>query len=289
MGDYPLGQIFDEHDLEFQFRNDFAPQHTLLIGASGFGKTRTAMLLARQASENYPVTVIDPKGSYWGRNFIHINWRGFRFNPLLPSKNMPVRDLINYNATVTTDRSGGLIAFKGSLIKHFAELYAGWNGHPESCPCFDDLLAQIERQKVRRGCEEELLKKNIVIHTTGMISELASFFIEMILIWLFTYRIYNRQKGELRQFLIVDEAQSEIYARQKEWKQESAPVISSLTAQVRETGLALVVLAQRASALIPEIVNDSAQKGCFNLGDGNEVDIMGKAMGLYSSGCGSNL
>ena len=53
---------------------------------------------------------------------------------------------------------------------------------------------------------EELLERNVIHELDGLTEEFRGFIINMHLTWVFTFRITNNQRGELRQFLIFDEA-----------------------------------------------------------------------------------
>ncbi len=309
-GDWEIAPLIHRPDLIFNLKKSYANQHIGIFGATGLGKTHLAKIIAQGAvQDDVKVTGFDPKGGKWGRQFIHIHWRKFLFNPLNPPPRVSWEDYANYIAESFTDRMGGLVVFKTGFLDNLRTLYKKWNGKPETCPTLPELVQQIESSRpktyskdfgywstlrnrilhlnhgfpnasVRRGCEAQLLNKNIIIDTRGMIAEFASFLTEILLIWLFAYRLFNKKLDSLQNLVIVEEAQAAVFSKNKEKKLESAPVISTLVSQIREAEIGLVVVSQRASEVVSEVCSDARVKFALNPGDGTEGHFLGGVMTL---------
>lgn len=125
---------------------------------------------------------------------------------------------------------------------------------------------------------EELLNRNIVFELHGMLDQQARFWINIMLYWLFCYRIEKKERGnELKNLVIFDEAKSVFNPFHNE--NIGFPPITYMAAMLREFGVGLVASDQSAQ-LDNAIFANSYCKILFPLGSGEDLAKMQKAMSL---------
>ena len=289
-------------------------QNLLLSGRAGSGKTTLLMMMLLQFIKmKLPFTVLDFKRDY--RNLIRLsdklhiyNWKTFRFNPLAPPPNVDsiywtqiLSDVFfrsffpNYSATAS---KAVFMDVLGSMLLKDNKL---------SFPEFDTELKKIltgkfspkykERVRTFRGrikpmlqvlgdmfdCRagfpmDELLNKNVVLEFDGVSSEIQTFLVTSIFYWIFTYRINNTQRGDLKHCLVFDEAKM-VFS--KEFASGSSP-LSRLVSTAREFGEGLILSDQMPSSLGDAILANVYTQISLSLSSMKDIRGVSSAMGLSS-------
>lgn len=123
---------------------------------------------------------------------------------------------------------------------------------------------------------EQLLEKNVVFEFDGLTGEYQEFLVNMILHWVFSYRIDNGHRGGLRHVLVFDEAKM-VYAQNR-----AAPTayITRLTSMARELGEGLIVADQMPSSLGEAIKANVFATVALNLSSMKDIQATAYAMGL---------
>jgi hypothetical protein len=290
--------------------------HTFVGGATGFGKSTFARVLAESAHQEglKSIRIVDPKADEYlplaqkYSDFIVLKWNDLRFNPLLPPPNVPKTEWYQ------------------TIIGHLSQCFNFWQGaesyflrHIEIFEksgkeiTLSRLLQNVLSEKSRFGQKdamikstvvsrlemmnilfgdiintnstmlEALSKKNIIILTTGLMAESDSWLTEFMLLWEYTYRVYNPDKRNLAMH-IYDECQHRLFSSEKEKKiqKTSSALISKLVDQCRAMNIGICSLSQEPSTLLKVILNNSYLKIVFHLGSGSEIRVAAEALGLDS-------
>ena len=126
----------------------------------------------------------------------------------------------------------------------------------------------------------KLLKKNVVFELEVISSDFQNFIVEVLLAWVYHYRMSQGAREKLRQAIFFDEAER-IFDKNKEKRYESGvPLIDLITARTREFGEALIVADQEASKLTDSIKANTFVKIMLASGFGKDIDEMSEEMGL---------
>jgi hypothetical protein len=189
-GDYRLGTVLyaGRPVCPFALRESDMPQHVLIIGRSGAGKTNVGhLLVSGLLRAGKPFIVLDWRGNYrhFGKEqtvptFSLGQDESLSFNPLDPPANLSsgqreayLRDIISVVST-TYLPGHHLLTARGAeyfLLRALHHLSPG--GEPAT---FNDLLAYVEAQKTRSRCSEWRGAALTVLFrlTTGPIGRLAN-------------------------------------------------------------------------------------------------------------------
>lgn len=312
-GEMELGKVKDKQSIPFKHCLENLPMHILAAGTSGSGKTNFAKILVEQ-SLIYGVKNImisDPKSEYdefamKHPDFLLLRWDDLRFNPFKPPPMVPENEWTqtvighlsqSFNfwegvmsllfKLIDKDQKHGKVSNIHGLISEAEKIKAKFQ--------YKDYLtkatatSRLELMKFAFGkvitSQGEMLpvlrKKNYILQTTGMMSEMESWLLEFLLLWEYTYRRFNQEDSDLV-LHVYDESQHRLFNSEKEKniKKIGASIISKLVDESRSSNLAICALSQEPSTLIKAILNNSYLKLCFHLGSGEEVKIMQSAMGL---------
>lgn len=257
------------------------------------------------------IKIIDPKSEYSDiarkyPDFLLMRWNDLRFNPLTPPPNVPENEwfqtIVGHMSQCFNFWEGAeslLIRLLNKISKEIAkpavlDLYKALR---EETPRFKqkdilvmgtvasrlELMLHTFKEVVitEQTMLERLHNRHYIIQTSGLMSEVVSWLVEFLLLWEFMYRVFNPSKRELA-IHIYDECQHHLFNKEKEKnvKKISASIISMLIDEARSLNISIVALSQEPSVLLKSIRNNSYLKMAFHLGSGEEVKIMGQAMGL---------
>jgi hypothetical protein len=142
-----------------------------------------------------------------------------------------------------------------------------------------------ENLSVREGIPLEVLCEmpcSLEIH--GLRPTEANWFIEVILSWIYFYRLYQDHRGEkLRHVIIVDECHR-VFDKSKEFRQTAVevgtPIITIFPSQFRDFGTGLVFSSQQPSQVMNAVHANTIIKMCGNLSSGMDIESIADAMGL---------
>ena len=127
---------------------------------------------------------------------------------------------------------------------------------------------------------EKLLDKPVVLELDGMMDDTQNFFVEILLAWIYHYRLAQGQRGKFRHAIIFDEAKK-VFDKNKERSPESGlPVIDMITDRAREFGEAMIVADQELSKLTDSIKSNTCTKLMLSMVNGDDINHMAGCMGL---------
>ena len=170
-----------------------------------------------------------------------IRWQDFKFNPLKPPEHVDPLNWLQIFFDVFTQALDVRLGSKFILIDYIDQLYKEYDVYDggEYFPTILDLHALLkervrdkhtsvsDRNKIftclnkttalikRLGgvfdCSsgfplEELLNRDVVFELNGLSIELQAWLVNMLLCWVFNYRIASGKRGKLRNMIIFDEA-----------------------------------------------------------------------------------
>ncbi|MBN1868005.1 hypothetical protein JW916_12025 [Candidatus Sumerlaeota bacterium] len=123
---------------------------------------------------------------------------------------------------------------------------------------------------------DEILSHDVVLELDGLTAEYQEFFINILLYWIFTYRIENGQRGRLRHALVFDEAKL-VYARDRA---TPTSYITRLTCMSREYGEGILACEQMPSCLGEGIKANVFTTLALNLSSMRDIQATAYTLGL---------
>ena len=314
-----LGEIRNGNKRPFLYGKDLLNQHMLVTGMTGTGKTSLLLSIIIQVillSVN--VLVFDyGKKDYRIlkriddiKDLVVIPAKEFMINFLQvpPWVNPQEWAVIVINVfTKYFDLLSGSVSF---LLNYLIELYKDYGVFKDSgiYPTFYDLFDKIRYSSVR-GFRSSQIKdtvlsrievllslfgkafshskavhvdwiaaNNCVFEMSALIESVARFYTAMIIMGIFAIRISTGMRGNILQNLVVmDESQS-LFPKIGNYNIPRSP-LSQILAQSREVGIGFI-LANQSTDLDPGVFQNTRCKVTFNLGNGDDIRKISKAMSL---------
>jgi len=294
-------------------------QGMLVVGRSGSGKTNLFTHLMKQfIVKGIPTLNFDVKKDYRHLlkehpDIIVIPWEYLRLNPLKPPRGVSaIRWLQEFTEVFGHSQAllSGSKNFVMARLHRLFDLYGVFEGsdHYPTMLEFQEILNNTKYSMISKDaryletvrnrvntiilafdkvfdCEdglplEELLNRNVIIEMDGLMEDAQSFIIEILLVWIYNYRLAQGHRGELRHVILFDEAKK-IFDRNKEHMVEAGiPIIDIITDRAREFGEALIVADQEPTKLTDSIKANSYTKITLSLGSGKDIVEMSRCMGL---------
>lgn len=293
-------------------------KHLLAVGQSGAGKTSLFYTLISQLE--VPFWSFDRKQDYRHLiqdldDLLVLPWTELRFNPLVPPPGVLPRRWAQVVSEIFGHATALLSGSKNYLLKSIINLYRVYGLFDEVSPPYpslhelelvlelakisyvrkisnyrDTVLNRIESMNLGAGtifdCSEgydleELLERDVVFEFDGLSRDVQNFLMEIILAWVYEYRIAQTDRDTgLNHVFVLDEAK-QVFSVYKE-RQDAAgiPAIDDLTAKLREFGEGLIVGDQEASKLTDSIKANTYTKLLLSTGDRKQFDAMADSMHL---------
>jgi hypothetical protein len=301
-GEVYLGEVsfLNQSLYPFYLEKDFLLKHAGIFSQTGSGKSNLAMLIAMQLlKQGIPFIAFDIK-----RNFRELKaLRGpakelevftagrevkpLRINLLRPPFGMPQKvwnkklldimedifffgrgcsHVLREKLERTQDIREAL-----TLLKHERMKAGGRKGLwlDSGIARLDDLSTIADIINAKEGTKiEELLKKQVVIELDALSATERAFITEGILCWVYHYRLYQPEREQVKQILIIEEAQN--IFRERRNKLES--FTETMFRQSRELGIGLIYIAQNASRIPVTILQNTFTNICFNQNHRKDID-----------------
>ncbi len=293
-------------------------KHALVLGATGSGKTNLLYWIISQLLGKVGCWMFDRKEDFrhlirlFPDKLLVFNLaEDFRCNPLAPpAYTKPMKWLEIFvdlycraNNLLDGSKSMLLITMKDLYERH--KVYFGSRDYPS----FFELLEALKKLKVAGrsrsanykdslvnrlesylatntqlyDCSvgfdiEALLTKSVVFELAGLIDFQANFWINLLLYWVFAYRIGKKERGNrLLNLVVFDEAKSVFPPFEN--PALGFPPITYMISMLREFGTSII--ASDSSAHLNEIIfSNSKLKILFPLGSGDDLLKAARAMGL---------
>ena len=143
------------------------------------------------------------------------------------------------------------------------------------------LLSFSQLLDVDRGFRiEELLTKNVVLEMDGLLAENQTFLLNILLRYVFQYRISNGHRGRLRHIFLFDEAKT-VFDKKREFTKElGVSEVAQFTSKIREFGEGLVVADQMPTQLAESIKANVYTVLCLSQSGGPNIAEMSHSLGL---------
>ncbi|MBN2224088.1 MAG: ATP-binding protein [Deltaproteobacteria bacterium] len=293
-------------------------QHLLASARTGAGKTTFLRLLFSQLYLLIPCWFFDFKKDYrnfitQARHLLVFSWRDFKFNPLRPPPGTDPLKWIQVVADIFCMSFGLMAGAKSFIIDVLEELYRiyGVFDGSDTYPTMLDFHEMLERKDRKKGmaqddrgylartknkttasikilgkmfdCDqgyplEDLVDKNVVFELDGLIDELQVFLVDIILGWIFTYRIDKGERGQLRQVVFFDEA---FRIFRKDYRSDSGTShLETMVTQIREFGVGLVMATQMLHSFSDVVKSNVYTHVVMSQSDGNETEEAARTLRL---------
>jgi hypothetical protein len=247
------------------------------------------------------------------RELVVIPWQKLRWNPLRPPPKMDVKLWWQLFSEVCGHAWGVYHAGINYLLEFLDQLYEDYR-KSGIFPTLGDLhrLMVASQETSRKRMEyydvmynrtrtltsilgdmlnstnglklEDLVDRFVVYGLDQLRAEEQNWLVEVMLTWLYAYRMTEQHRGEeLRQVIICDEAHR-IWDANKEWRDTTRemgmPTINLFPTQFRDFGTALILPSQEPSKMTQSVHANTLVKIVGNLGNGTDINSIAEAMGL---------
>jgi len=131
---------------------------------------------------------------------------------------------------------------------------------------------------------ERICELPCVVELHGLRPAEANWLVEVILSWIYFYRLYQDQRGEeLRHVIFVDECHR-IFDKSKEYRETAiemgTPIITIFPSQFRDFGTSLVLASQQPCQVMNSVHSNTLVKVVGNLSSGLDIQAVSEALGL---------
>jgi hypothetical protein len=304
---------------KFAMRSSMLSRHIGIYAQTGHGKSVLLYNLTDQLiKSNIGFWFFDVKQD--GRALIArhaqlvvIPWQKLRWNPLRPPPKMDVKLWWQLFSEICGHAWGVYHAGINYLLEFLDQLYEDYQ-KTGVFPTLGDLhgLMVASQETSRKRMEyydvmynrtrtlesvlgkilnsrnglklEELVNRFVVFELDQLRAEEQNWLIEVMLTWLYAYRMTEQHRGEqLRQVIICDEAHR-VWDANKEWRDTTRemgmPTINLFPTQFRDFGTALILTSQEPSKMTQSVHANTLVKIVGNLGNGTDINSIAEAMGL---------
>ena len=317
-GDLKLGTVMHS-GVPFGLNLDELGEHTLITGRAGAGKTTLIYIILTQLlQQGIPFWAFDFKQDYrhlakTGQVLV-FDWETFCFNPLRPPLGVNPQVWMQAFTNVFCQVYWLLSGTEGVILEQVNKLYtdygvfSGKDVYPTMFDLYESLKGyHLDRQYGRtagflesamnrvnkclisianvfnydKGFSiEEFLTKNVVFEMEGFLIENQTFLLNIILRYVFQYRISNNQRSGLKHVFLFDEAKS-VYSKEREFTKElGVSEIAQFTSKIREFGEGLIVADQMPTKLADSIKANVYTVICMSQSGGPNLTEMSRALGL---------
>jgi len=314
-GEYPLGMVqFNDKNLyPFGLRASELPQHVIIAGRSGSGKSNTMLLLTKQfIDKQKPFLLFSFKREY--RDLLadnpnlHVFTCGrdsapFHFNPLIIPKGTDKETWINLLAEAISScyflGEGCVSLLRKGLLQVYAthskpkiiHLREWLEDIQKAQRRESDWLASTKRA-IDAMCFgslgktlnsdfpidiETLLDKQVILELDNFNDDDRTFVIQCIMRWLYRYALENFPRNECKYVLMIDEAHHVFLKKASDLRGQET-YSDAILRMVRECSLSIVLADQHPSLIsLPAMGNTFTTIG-MNLKTRADVLAIGNAM-----------
>jgi len=143
---------------------------------------------------------------------------------------------------------------------------------------FSGLLGDVLNTR-KQSDIADLLNKNIIIEMDNLATIEKIFLVESLLLWIYHLR-KNQGKREVFKHAITIEEAHHVLSGKKEFQLGEEPIMETIIRMIREFGESIIVIDQEPGKISNSILANTNCKICFNLGNGNDIEKIARAMNL---------
>ena len=294
-------------------------EHTFLTGRAGSGKTTINKRIMKQLpSHDVNFWAFDFKQDYRPlakeMELYVLNWKNLKFNPLRPPPGCDPRIWMQAFINVFAQSYYLQVGTKELLLSPLDRLYADYGVYDGSgvYPSLHDLLYCLDMHRIEKGfgresgfwesaknrtrgtvlslnemfdCDkgfslEHLLDKNVVLELDNLLYENQIFLVNIMLRYIFQYRMSQKHRGSLRHVIFFDEAKM-VYDQTRDFIPGlGINEVTQFTTQIREFREGIVVSDQ-----MPTMISESIKGSVYTMigmsqSGGRNIQETAKAMNL---------
>ena len=286
-------------------------QHAGSFAATGSGKTTLIAIITTQTK--VPKMIFDFKRDFRGlvssHNFKVLRWDWLRINPLEPPPNVPLTQWMTFLADVMAHVFGWYHASENYLMQFMQRAYDSSNSYPTFRTLYNLVLTSEETG--RRFSEyrevvinrlsslvivlkdvidtansfpiEWLLEQNVIFEFDGLRRDEANFLVEVIVAWIFCFRLFNFQRGKISHILVFDEASRFFFKGRLygEVTQElGLPWLEQVPLMIRDYREGLICAAQQPSLISSSLMSNLRTIFVGYLSNGEDIESISKSLNL---------
>lgn len=236
-------------------------------------------------------------------------WNWLKLNPLLAPKGVQQTQWVQTLADIFAHVFGWFHGSENYLLEFLHKLLDSSRGVPTLKDLYELIKKAEERTRKRmdyfdvvmnrlqsmllvlgdvidckRGLPiEELLKHPVVLELDGLRRDEANFLVELILAYIFHYRIANGERGKLKHVLVFDEA-TRVFFKSRQWRETTLelgmPFVDVVPQIIRDYCEGMIFAAQEPSIISHSVLANTNLKIIGFLGEGEDIDRIAQSLDL---------
>jgi len=236
-------------------------------------------------------------------------WNWLRLKPLLPPKGVLQTQWVQTLADIFAHVFGWFHGSENYLLEFLHKLLNSSRGIPtlkdlhqlikkaeertrKRMDYFDVVMNRLQSMLLvlgdvidcKRGFSiEELLKHPVVLELDGLRRDEANFLVELILAYIFHYRIANGERGKLKHVLVFDEA-TRVFFKSRQWRETTLelgmPFVDVVPQIIRNYCEGMIFAAQEPSIISHSVLANTNLKIIGFLGEGEDIDRIAQSLDL---------
>ncbi len=119
---------------------------------------------------------------------------------------------------------------------------------------------------------DRLLERNVIFELDSLDNNDKTFFMGILLLWVYFYRINQKSRENLEHVIFLEEAHN-LIKRQSMFTQKDS-IMDLIVKQIRELGVGVVIIEQDPYLLSIPVLNNTYATVCFNLKERNNIATM---------------
>jgi DNA helicase HerA-like ATPase len=292
-------------------------QHLGIFAATYSGKTTliaTILTQLMRLSVPIPWMAFDFKRDLRGLSRSHyirvLRWNWLRINPLQPPPGVELTQWMTFLADIMAHVFGWFHASENYLMQFMQQAY---KSKTAGYPTFRELHDRValNEETGRRFSEyrevvinrlasmlivlnevidaetsfpiERMLQENVVIELDGLRRDEANFLVELMLAYIFSYRLANLQRGKISHLLVFDEA-SRFFFKGRQFRDTTTelgiPFIDTVPQIIRDYKEGLLCAAQEPSLITHSLMSNLRTKFVGYLSEGEDIEAMCSSLNL---------
>jgi len=310
---------FVDEEKVFGLTEERLKTHILLCGQSRIGKTQTIYLIISSLAKRKKILVIDFKRDYRGLvrildDIIVLRWSDLKINPLASPPFVKSGEWLQVFSDIFSQAFGLLygsnfyLRDKVNTLYETFGVYSGSKNYPSLFELEELLESKQTSGRVTKDYQERiknrvkevilslgsvvdcsfgypledlLLQKNVVLEMDGLSRALSIFLVNLLLSWIFVYRINRGERGDkVTNVIVIDEAKRIFDKNLEKLPVEGIPIITTLVSQIGEFNIGLIIGEQIPSMLANGIKANTGTVISFRLSNGKDIQEMAKTMNL---------